>query len=98
MVLVSATMPGDILDLSKKFMNNPAQILVNRDELTLEKIRQFFYYVGQEQCKFDALMDLCEVIETTQAVIFCRTKDKVDWVAWKLKARGFTTACFGTGS
>ena len=39
-VLVSATMPHDVLELTTKFMNDPVRILVKRDELTLEGIKQ----------------------------------------------------------
>ncbi|CAD6574094.1 MAG: translation initiation factor eIF4A [Tremellales sp. Tagirdzhanova-0007] len=40
-VLLSATMPPDVLEVTKKFMRDPIRILVKRDELTLEGIRQF---------------------------------------------------------
>jgi superfamily II DNA/RNA helicase len=35
-VLVSATLPQEVLDMTKKFMNDPVKVLVKRDELTLE--------------------------------------------------------------
>jgi len=38
-VLVSATLPQEVLDMTKKFMNEPVRILVKRDELTLEVTR-----------------------------------------------------------
>lgn len=40
-VLLSATMPTEVLEVTKKFMRDPIRILVKRDELTLEGIRQF---------------------------------------------------------
>jgi len=40
-VLLSATMPSEVLEVTKKFMRDPIRILVKRDELTLEGIRQF---------------------------------------------------------
>lgn len=43
-VLLSATMPADVLEVTKKFMREPIRILVKRDELTLEGIKQF--YIG----------------------------------------------------
>lgn len=39
-VLVSATLPQEVLDMTKKFMNEPIRVLVKRDELTLEGIKQ----------------------------------------------------------
>jgi len=44
-VLVSATLPQEVLDMTKKFMNEPVRVLVKRDELTLEGIKQFFVAV-----------------------------------------------------
>ena len=41
----SATMPTDLLEVTTKFMTNPVKILVKRDELTLEGIRQFYINV-----------------------------------------------------
>ena len=39
--LFSATMPSDVLEVTSRFMRDPIRILVKRDELTLEGIRQF---------------------------------------------------------
>ena len=47
-VLLSATMPSDVLDVTKRFMREPIQILVKKEELTLEGIRQFYINVGKE--------------------------------------------------
>lgn len=63
--------------MSKKFMNNPIKILVKRDELTLEGIKQFFIAIDKEEWKFDTLCDLYDSLTITQAVIFCNTKAKV---------------------
>ena len=35
-VILSATLPHDVLELTSKFMTDPIRILVKRDELTLE--------------------------------------------------------------
>ena len=69
-VLVSATMPHDVLEMTGKFMNDPVRILVKRDELTLEGIKQFFVAVEKEEWKFDTLCDLYDILTITQAVIF----------------------------
>ncbi|KAI8909628.1 ATP-dependent RNA helicase eIF4A [Gorgonomyces haynaldii] len=91
-VLLSATMPADVLDVTKNFMNNPMRILVKRDELTLEGIKQFFVAVEKEDWKLDTLCDLYETVNVTQAVIFCNTKRKVDWLTEKLRSRDFTVS------
>lgn len=91
-VLVSATMPHDVLEMTTKFMNEPVRILVKRDELTLEGIKQFFVAVEKEEWKFDTLCDLYDILTITQAVIFCNTKLKVDWLTTKMREENFTVS------
>jgi len=91
-VLVSATLPHEILEMTSKFMTNPVRILVKRDELTLEGIKQFFVAVEREEWKFDTLCDLYDTLTITQAVIFCNTKRKVDWLTEKMREANFTVS------
>jgi len=92
-VLLSATLPHEILEMTQKFMTDPIRILVKRDELTLEGIKQFFVAVEREDWKFDTLCDLYDTLTVTQAVIFCNTRRKVDWLAEKMREANFTVAC-----
>lgn len=57
-VVVSATLPYDVLDMTSKFMTDPVRILVKRDELTLEGLKQYFIAVEKEDWKFDTLCDV----------------------------------------
>lgn len=91
-VLLSATMPTDVLEVTKKFMRDPIRILVKKDELTLEGIKQFYIAVEKEEWKLDTLCDLYETVTITQAVIFCSTRRKVDWLTQKLHEREFTVS------
>ncbi|KAL5490238.1 TIF1 [Sanghuangporus weigelae] len=91
-VLLSATMPAEVLDVTKKFMRDPIRILVKRDELTLEGIKQFYIAVEKEEWKLDTLCDLYETVTITQAVIFCNTRRKVDWLTDKMHQREFTVS------
>jgi len=91
-ILLSATMPGDVLEVTTKFMNDPIKILVKKEELTLEGIRQFYVTVEREEWKLDTLCDLYETLTITQAVIFSNTRRKVDWLTEKMRARDFTVS------
>ncbi|KAL9715541.1 translation initiation factor eIF4A [Leucoagaricus gongylophorus] len=91
-VLLSATMPADVLEVTKKFMRDPVRILVKKDELTLEGIKQFYIAVEKEEWKLDTLCDLYETVTITQAVIFCNTRRKVDWLTEKMHSREFTVS------
>jgi ATP-dependent RNA helicase len=71
-VLVSATLPREVLSITKQFMNKPIRILVKRDELTLEGIKQFFVAVEHEKWKFDTLCDLYDTLTITQVSAVAR--------------------------
>ncbi|KAF5285747.1 hypothetical protein FQR65_LT02275 [Abscondita terminalis] len=91
-ILLSATMPNDVLDVTKSFMRNPVQILVKKEELTLEGIKQFFVYVEREEWKLETLCDLYDTLSITQAVIFCNTRRKVDILTENMHKRDFTVS------
>lgn len=91
-VLFSATLPHDVLEMTTKFMTDPIRILVKRDEITLEGIKQFFVAVEKEDWKFDTLCDLYDTLTITQAVIFCNTRRKVDWLTEKMREANFTVS------
>jgi len=90
--LFSATMPADALDITTKFMRDPVRILVKRDELTLEGIKQFYINVQKEEWKMDTLIDLYDTLNITQAVIFCNTRRKVDELTNKMREKEFTVS------
>ncbi|KAH9036001.1 DEAD-domain-containing protein [Lactarius deliciosus] len=91
-VLLSATLPYDVLEMTTKFMTDPIRILVKRDEPTLEGIKQFFVAVEKEDWKFDTLCDLYDTLTITQAVIFCNTLRKVDWLTEKMRTADLTVS------
>ncbi|XP_013772106.1 eukaryotic initiation factor 4A-I-like [Limulus polyphemus] len=91
-ILLSATMPADVLEVTKRFMREPIRILVKKEELTLEGIKQFYVAVEREEWKLDTLCDLYETLTITQAVIFCNTRRKVDWLTEKMHQRDFTVS------
>jgi len=91
-ILLSATMPEDVLEVTKRFMRDPINILVKKEELTLEGIKQFYINVEKEEWKLETLTDLYETMTITQAVIFLNTRRKVDWLKEKLGEKDFTVS------
>ena len=92
-VVVSATLPNNILQMMTKFMaKDTIKILVKRDELTLEGIKQFFVMVEKEVNKFPTLCDIYDVLTITQAVIFCNEKKSVEWLCDKMRENYFTVS------
>jgi translation initiation factor 4A len=91
-ILLSATMPVEVLEVTRRFMRDPIRILVKKEELTLEGIRQFYVMVEKEEWKFDTLCDLYDTVNVTQAVIFCNTRRKVDWLTQQMTLKKFTVS------
>jgi translation initiation factor 4A len=89
--LFSATMPGDVLALTQKFMRAPTRILVKQDQLTLEGIKQFYVAV-EDDSKLETLMDLYESVSIAQSVIFANTRRKVDFISEQLNAHNHTVS------
>jgi ATP-dependent RNA helicase len=54
-VVVSATLPHDVLEMTTKFMTDPVRVLVKRDELNVDTIRHFFVATEKEDWKYDTL-------------------------------------------
>ena len=86
-LLFSATMPRDIVELTTHFMKEPAKILVKDEELTLEGIKQYYVYLKKED-KMEVLFQIYRGIEIAQAIIYCNTKKTVENVCEDLKKKG----------
>ncbi|KAG6327366.1 hypothetical protein ID866_11724 [Astraeus odoratus] len=95
-VLVSATLSADLLEVTKKLMRDPVRILVKGDELTLDGIKQFYIAVKEEQ-KLNRLCKLCGTVTITKAVIFCNKKRKVDWLTENLHSHEFAVSALHGG-
>ena len=78
-VLLSATMPTDIEKLSNLYMNNPELIVIEDDELTENKLTQYYYEVEQKD-KLKLIDDVLIIQNPESAIIFCNTKQAVDEV------------------
>ncbi|CAF3288899.1 unnamed protein product [Rotaria sp. Silwood2] len=91
-IVASDTMTFDLLEITAKYMNDPVKVLIKREERTLEGIRQFYVNVEREEWKLDTLYDLFDTLTITQTVIFCNTRQKVDSLTEKLRARNLTVS------
>jgi ATP-dependent RNA helicase DeaD len=88
-LLFSATMPAPIKELAQKFMKNPVVISVRTKELTVPSIDQNYIEIPERQ-KFDVLCRLFDTQSPSSAIVFCRTKRRVDELSGALKMRGYS--------
>ncbi|MHB1418254.1 MAG: DEAD/DEAH box helicase [Bacillota bacterium] len=88
-LLFSATMPAPILSLSQRFMKDPEFISVKTKEMTVTNTEQIYIEV-QERQKFDVLCRLLDIQSPDLAIIFARTKRRVDELFEALNKRGYS--------
>jgi len=95
--LFSATLPEEVFGITKRFMRDPINILVKKEELTLRGITQFHINCGQIRYKFETLSELYTELNIAQAVIFCNSKRGVDRLQEDMTRENFTVSCIHSG-
>ncbi|MBL4955174.1 DEAD/DEAH box helicase [Neobacillus sp. YIM B02564] len=88
-LLFSATMPAPIQRIAEKFMKDPKVVRVKTKEMTVPSIEQYYLEV-QEKNKFDVLTRLLDIQAPELAIVFGRTKRRVDELSEALNLRGYT--------
>lgn len=87
-VLFSATMNKRIMEITKKYLQNPKKVKIQAEELTVNEIEQISIQI-KEAMKSEALMRLIEVYRPQKAIVFCNTKKRVDDLIEVLKQNHF---------
>lgn len=76
-LLLSATLPPPVLRLAQRYMNDPVNINLSPERLTVENIRQSYITVDEER-KLDLLLRVVEREKPRQCIIFCQRKRTAD--------------------
>lgn len=87
-LLFSATMPAAIRSLADQFLKEPAHVKIEAKQMTADLIEQYYTKCRDDE-KFDILTRFIDVQMPKQAIIFCRTKKRVDEVGRGLNLRGY---------
>src|SRR5690625_1982510 len=87
-LLFSATMPREIRDIATNMMKSPKEVKVKAKEITVENTEQYFIEVPERR-KFDTLTNHLDIYDPELAIVFSRTKRRVDEIAEGLQSRGF---------
>lgn len=87
----SATMPADIVDLSRKILGNPQRVSVKPEQATAEKVEQAVYFVSKKS-KPKLLVHLLETEARASTLIFSRTKHGADKIVRFLEKADISAA------
>jgi len=85
-LLLSATISDEIRKLAQRYMFQPIQMNLSKDEPSVESIQQFYVTVEHER-KFDLLVHVLREERPRQCIVFTRTKRGADKLAERLRGR-----------
>jgi ATP-dependent RNA helicase DeaD len=88
-LLFSATMPGPIQTLARRFMRNPEVIRIEGRQVTVANTEQSYIEVEERQ-KFDVFCRLLDIQAPDRSIVFGRTKRRVDELFEALTKRGYS--------
>lgn len=87
-ILFSATMPKEIMEIISNYQKEPQIVEVNKQQVTLDAIGQFYYEVPMGR-KNDMLLLLLAEQDPKRSIIFCNTKKMVDDLTQFLNDKGY---------
>lgn len=77
-ILFSATLPNEILDLTRKFMIDPVKITIEPEKLSLECIQQYYIAIQEDKDKYEVLKDLFSILQLNQSIIYVSSIQRVN--------------------
>ncbi len=90
-MLFSATMPQQVISLSEEYMNTPEHLILDQDEITVNKIRQICYGVDKKE-KLNTLMKIIYKNNIKRCMVFTNTKTWADTMTKIMRGKGFRVA------
>jgi ATP-dependent RNA helicase DeaD len=94
--LFSATIDNLVMRVCNKYMKNPEQILVSKDEIAVTQMKQYYTVINQNG-KFEALCNILRQDDVEKAIIFCRTRRDTSRVSEQMHRKGFRVQAIHAG-
>jgi superfamily II DNA/RNA helicase len=92
-MLFSATMPGEVVTLARRYLNRPMHVRAEQhDEPELVPLTEQHVFRAHQMDKIEMLVRVLQAEGRGLTMVFCRTKRTADQVAGALAARGFAAA------
>jgi len=92
-MMFSATLSDDVRAVCKRFMHNPREIYINdKAKLTLDGLQQFYVHLTENQ-KNRKLVNLLDMLEFNQVVIFVSTVERATALNKLLESEKFPSIC-----
>lgn len=92
-LIYSATMSNEIINLTNLFMNDPVKIIVEKEKLSLECIEQMFIPLNSDMHKYEMLKYIFEKVSITQCIIYVNDINRVQELTDAMNKDGFPVCC-----
>jgi len=93
-LLFSATMPQDVVELSRKILRNPVRIMMKAEELNLECIQQYYIALPSDSAKYETVKDLFSQLNVGQCIIYVNSVKRVIDLHTAMTEEGFAVGAF----
>lgn len=91
--LFSATIPDEILAITKRFMRDPVKITMKAEQLNLEGIQQYYIALNDDKAKFEMLKTLFAKLSISQCIIYANSVPRVVDLYNAMMVDGFAVCC-----
>ncbi|TFK33212.1 P-loop containing nucleoside triphosphate hydrolase protein [Crucibulum laeve] len=91
-ILFSATFPDHVRAFASKFAPSANEIKLQKEELSVDSIRQFYMDCRNEEHKYDILVQLYSLLTVGQSIIFCQHRHTADRISARMSAEGHKVA------
>ncbi|CAH0557295.1 unnamed protein product [Brassicogethes aeneus] len=92
MMFFSATYDQEVMEFAEHIVKNPITIRLKREEESLDNIEQYYVKCGNQQEKYNAVLNIYGTVGVGQAIIFCHTRRTAAWLSEKMSKEGNAVA------
>ena len=91
-LMLSATMPKQILAMAKKYMrDNYKEVKIDEKKVTATNVKQYYYLVS-DKTRLESMCRIIDYYNPHKSIIFCKTKRNADDLMSKLLQKDFNVA------
>jgi len=90
--LLSATMSQNFISITQKFMRDPIIHVLKPEQLTLEGIKQYYFWLKNNDAKFNFLLDIYDKLSISQSIIYVNSANTAKELEYRLNDENFATS------
>jgi superfamily II DNA/RNA helicase len=83
--------------MTSHFLRDPINILVKKERLTLDGIKQYYVALERDEWKYTTICDIYSQLNISQSIIYCNSKRRAELLTEQLREDSFTVSCMHGG-